>query len=287
MNIHSTLDHLYIGLRLLITSKFYREGDLSATFPEHLESIDLKMPPIHGLGEYEVTAKTLAGQMEAGFRIGQWKGERYPTIIFHHGAGEIPFDRSFRGIFPYRRKEIPANLVLVRAAYHRSSKEFSDGNRTLSGWVAMLATSVSLIEKLVSWSREKQASFVLVAGTSMGGQIANLHHVYSNTADVYTPLLSGTVMGDGLLDSASRFLVASGARKNAARVKKILNFEEEFLAADNRNVFPLLSRFDVFIRYEEHRRCYDGRPLVTLNRGHLTGAFSFSSLREHILEQLP
>ena len=287
MNIHTSLDRLYIGLRILFTSRFYREGDRSSPFPEHLRSVDLDMPYIPGPGDYEVMARTLAGELEAGFRIGQWKGQGYPTIIYHHGAAEIPCDRSFRGIFPCRRKSIPANLIFVRAAYHRSSREFSQGNRTLAGWVAMLAASVSLIEKLVSWSGENKASFVMVSGMSMGGQIANLHHVYFNTADVYIPLLASAVMGDGLLDSAYRFLVASGARKNATRVKEVLNFEEEFLSADNRNVFPLLARFDEFIRYEHHKRCYKGRPMVTINRGHLTGAFSFSSLREHILAQLP
>jgi len=287
MSIHALIDDLAIGLRVLFTDKFYRDGVETPPFSDHLEALELKLPPVEAAGDYEVKANTLVGEMCPGFRVHQWKGIEVPTVIHHHGAGEIPFDRGFNGIFSRKKGRIEANLILIRAAFHRSWKEFSQGNHTLASWVALLATSVSLIERLVARVRSKGSGPVLVAGVSMGGQIANLHHLHFNSADVYTPLLSGVAMAEAFEDSAYRKSISSEALERLTELREILNFEERFMEADQGNVFPLLARFDRVVRYEKHKRCYNGRPLVTLNRGHITGSFSYSSLRKHILSHLP
>jgi hypothetical protein len=94
MNVHTTLDKLTVGIAALASgkNKFFSRSIESPTFTEHLESIALKMPDIHNKGKYEVVADTIVGQLDPAFLIVQWKGEEYPTIIYHHGNNERPFD---------------------------------------------------------------------------------------------------------------------------------------------------------------------------------------------------
>ncbi len=94
-------------------------------------------------------------------------------------------------------------------------------------------------------------------------------------------------MAEAMVDSAYRRSVSSEALERITEVREVLNFEKAFMDVDHGNVFPLLARFDTVVRYEKHRRCYNGRPLVALNRGHITGSLSYSSLRRHILRHLP
>ena len=116
MNIHTILDNFTISLSALLLpkSKFFRESIESPTFSEHLHGINLQLPEIKQEGQYEVEAETLIGVLDAAFRIAQWKGKEYPTIIYHHGSSENPYDRSFNSIFPIKKMDIPANLIVIR-----------------------------------------------------------------------------------------------------------------------------------------------------------------------------
>ena len=166
-------------------------------------------------------------------------------------------------------------------------KEFQQGIRAFANFIAMLAVSVHLIEQLVQYNKKHSTGQILVAGTSLGGFITNLHHIHYNSADFYTPLLAGTAMDDAFLHSVYSRAVAKHAKENSAAISSVLNFEEEFKAADNSNVFPLLARFDEIIRYELQKASYGNRPVVTINKGHTTGALSYEHLRQHILKFLP
>ena len=268
--------------------KYFRDGAESATVAEHLQGVELTLPAIEGEGEYELTAATAVGELEAGFRLAQWIGGSAPAVIYHHGAAETPYDYGFKGIFPVRKMEIPANLFLVRAPFHRNMKDFQSGIRTLANIAAMLAVSVIVIEQLVQHCREKKVGRILIAGTSLGGFITNLHHIHFNSADSYTPLLAGLAMEDAYLNSAYSKAVDPRAREESAdRIKAVLNFEDGFAAGENGNVFPLLARHDRLVRYERQKESYRGHPVSTIEKGHATGALSYKQLRTHILDHMP
>lgn len=283
---HGLIDRtaLYVGSRFM--RKYFREGVDSPSFRQHLDHISLELPLVDAEGGYEVRAETLAGRLEAAFRVAQWPGDHYPVIIYHHGASEIPFDYGFRRIFPSEKLPVKVNLLLVRAPFHRSLKDFQQGIRTLSNVVAMLAVSVYLIEKLLLCCRERGISQTLVAGTSLGGFISNLHHIYYNSADVYTPLLAGMAMNDAYLRSAYSRAVAQEAKDQPDAIDSILNFEADFASRDSDNVYPLLARFDQIIRYKRQKASYGGRPITTIAKGHTTGALSYRQLRHHVFKHL-
>ncbi len=287
MSIHGCIDSCSTSLGARFMPKYFRDGAESGTIEENLREVDLTLPAIEGESEYELTAATAVGELNAGFRLVQWTGENAPAVIYHHGAAETPYDYGFKGIFPIHKMEIPANLFLVRAPFHRNMKDFQSGIRTLANIAAMLAVSVLVIERLVQHCREKKIDRILIAGTSLGGFVTNLHHIHFNSADVYAPLLAGLAMEDAYLFSAYSKAVDPRAREESAdRIKAVLNFEDGFAAGENGNVFPLLARHDRLIRYERQKESYGGHRVSTIEKGHATGALSYKQLRTHILEHL-
>ncbi len=286
MSIHGVIDQLAVGLGAKFMPKYFREGFDSPPIEEHLDQVKIEMPPIEEEGDYEIRAATLAGNLNPAFRMARWLGADYPVIIYHHGAAEIPFDYGFKRIFPYRKENIPANLFLVRAPFHSSMKDFQSGIRTLNNVAAMLAVSVALIEQLVQHNRMAGVKKIVVAGTSLGGFITNLHHIHFNSADAYTPLLAGVAMHDAYLNSVYSKACDPKARDNPESIEKVLCFEAEFAAVDNSNVFPLLAEHDRLIRYQEQRASYGDLPVEEIGKGHTTGALAYRELREHVLKHL-
>lgn len=286
MNIHGLIDTMAVGLGASFMRKYFRDGHRSAGVAENIEAVSISFPSLKGEGDYEFNAETPVGELDAAFRAAQLIDGDHPWLIYHHGAAEIPFDYGFNRIFPLQNRSIEANMLLVRAPFHRSRKEFQHGIRTLANLVAMLAVSVCVIEHLVGEARQSSESKVLVAGTSLGGFITNLHHIHFDSADAYTPLLAGLAMDDAYLYSAYSKATAVTAKENPDTIESVLNFAEEFAAVDHSNVFPLLAIHDRLIRYDIQKASYGDCPVAEIPRGHTTGALSYSELRKHVLAHL-
>jgi hypothetical protein len=286
MNIHKFLDNLTITISapLLARSKYFRQSVQSQAMDEHLAAIHLQLPPIDGEGVYELPAHSLVGELDPAFHISQWLGAGYPTIIFHHGTNENPYDRSFKSIFPHHKIEIPANLIVVRAPFNTSLKAFTAAIGQLAHYAAMMAASVRLIDELVGYCREQGAAPVLVSGISLGGFVTNLHHAHYGRADAYAPLLAGAAMDSVFLDSIYRKLVAASDETGMATIRRVLNFEDAYAQANRQKAFPLLGRYDQYIRYERQKQGYGDRPITLLEKGHVTAALAYAPLRQHIMQ---
>lgn len=288
MNVHALLDRWTVQLSRFFfgRSRYFRDGIECPSLAEHLNAISLPRTAIDGAGLSEWTVGSLAGQLQGAVRVAQWRSDKHPTVIFHHGTSEMPFDRSFRRILPYTRHDIPANLVVVRAPFHRSLRDFLQGIRTLTTYAAMLAVSVRVIEALVSHFRTRGIPQTVVSGISLGGFITNLHHTYFNTATFYRPLLAGTAMDAVFTETCYRRLVAPAALTEAVAIRDVLNFEAAFARTDRSNVFPLLARYDQFIEYERQKAAYGEQPIAVLGRGHVTGALAYTAMGRHVLTGL-
>ncbi len=285
VSIHGLIDKAAVGVGALFMPKYFREDAKAQTVAEYLQDTSAPIPPIDEEGDYEVSADTPVGELDAGFRVAQWIGDKNPTLIYHHGAAEVPFDYGFKRIF-LRDEEIPANLVLVRAPFHRRMKDFQHGIRTLSNVVAMLAVSVCVIEQLVQQAKETESRKVVVAGTSLGGFITNLHYIHHNTADAYAPLLAGLAMDHVYLHSLYSRAVAKQAKDNPTAIESVLNFEEDFAAQKKGNVFPLLALHDQLVHYGRQKDSYGDCPVETIAKGHTTAALAYSQLRHHVCKHL-
>lgn len=145
------------------------------------------MQVLTGEGLYETPAQALVGRLDPAFRVAKWIGDGYPTIIYHHGTNENPFDRSFNSIFPPDKLDAPVNLIVVRAPYNTSLKAFVHSIGRLENYMAMLAVAVRMSAALVQACHERGGAAV-VSGISLRGWITNLHLAYVGTADAYAPL---------------------------------------------------------------------------------------------------
>ncbi|WP_311172304.1 hypothetical protein [Halobellus ordinarius] len=110
MNHHELIDIATIrlsGLLLGETKFFARSVDAPPLVDVTTEMTpavdDVGDPSI--AGQCDVVVDTPVGEFEAAYQPWQWLGSEYPTLVYHHGSGERPFDvgrfstNSFRRLF--------------------------------------------------------------------------------------------------------------------------------------------------------------------------------------------
>ncbi len=295
MNRHAFVDLFALHMAALETGRdrFFQRTVESAPMREHLSHVHLQPPPELTHGRHELSADTLVGRVDPAFFVYHWRGPTFPTIIYHHGNQERPFDfgsrskNTFRSILAADARRIEANLIVVRAPFHRwPTRDYMRRMGDLTNFMAMLATSVRLIDALLRVCREEGSPRIMVAGISLGGLVTNLHRAYCDTADLYVPLLAGAEHGDVFTSSAYRRLLGKQGRRHPELVRELLNFEADYQKVKTDNVFPLLARYDQYIVFERQRECYENRPVRVMERGHITAALSSALLRQHIIDVL-
>lgn len=288
INYHRLIDTVAISTGALFFPGYFRNKVESDSLEEHLKGISVQVPELNVEKEYKVKASTLVGELDAAVRLAQWKGADYPTVIYHHGAMEIPYDYGFKNIFPLNRMALPLNLILIRAPFHTHRKSFMKGMVATENWLAMMAVSIQVIEQVIGQVRSMSDRQVLLGGTSLGGFITNLHHVHFNSADAYTPLLAGLAMHDTFLYSVYSKAVDKFPKSQPEKMTHLFDFQPCFeqCGHDHNNVFPMLGKHDAIIRFDVQRDSYAGLTVETIGKGHTTGALAYEALRNHMLEKL-
>lgn len=284
---HEAIDRCHVAVLCRMVPPVFPQGSASPPLSEHLAAVRLTLPPLTPARHYNVVAHTLVGEVGAGFQIRWGPRPDLPVIVYHHGIAEMPYDKSFRGIFRRALAQC-AHLVAVRAPFHRHWFDLCAGLRSVCHLLAMCAVAVQLGEavRLALLARGAQGS--LVAGTSLGGFIALLHHLLLGTADGYVPMLAGPDIAHVLLHSHFRRFLAPQALAHPEQVQALLDFRQRFAASPTRRVMPLLARYDLDMPYTHYAACYaaSGVPVVTIERGHITGSLAFATLRAHVLRCL-
>lgn len=295
MNLHTLVDHYTVTVGALLAGrrKFFDRSLESPHLAALLETTALHLPDVTGEGIYEVTVDTAVGALDPAFAMAQWLGPEFPTLIYHHGSNERPFDlgplskNSFKRVIHDHRQTFSANLIALRAPFHRSLRTYMERVTELRNFGVMLAASVHLAEELVQWSRAQGSPWVLLAGVSLGGWVTNLHRAYHNTADSYAPMMAGAALDEIFWNSAYRRLTGQAARENPACLARVLNFEDAFAAAPGDNIAALLMRHDAIIVYERQRQCYEPGCVTVRDKGHTTGALDWAALRAFLHSRLP
>jgi hypothetical protein len=295
MNKHVFYDLLAVhaGAWFSGKKKYFAKGIESPGFQELLSVVHLTMPDVMSEGTYELDATSPDGDVDPAFRVEKWVGAEYPTIIYHHGNNERPFDyrktakNSFFNIIVKEKEQFKANLINVRAPFHNDSlKSYQNKLVYLHKFMTMIAMSVKLIELIRAHINTLGNAPVIVSGISLGGFVTNLHRTYYNSAAFYVPLLAGTYMGELFLQSKYKKLTSAKALQSPDKIRHLLNFDGDYKKQTEANVFPLLARHDQYVEYDIQKLSYDGNPVQTINAGHVTGALNFNVLREHLLSVL-
>jgi hypothetical protein len=284
---HEGVDRLYIGVMRRLVPAVFRYPSPTAPLRDHLAAVELRMPPFGVAGRYQLTVRTMLGDVQAGFRWRPASGANRPVLIFHHGLGEIPYDHTFRQIFR-RQTHVDAHLVAIRAPFHQSHIDCCRGLASLDRFMAMCAVSVALIEAVRRTFVERGAVGSVVAGISLGGFVTLLHHLSYGTASRYAPLLAGPDLAHTMLSTPCRGFLAAQALAEPERLAACLDFRQAFEANDACRVVPLLARYDIWMPFAFHRAAYAAGavPVATTDRGHMTGSWAFSEMRSHLLSLL-
>ncbi|MBN2051777.1 MAG: hypothetical protein JW760_15100 [Spirochaetales bacterium] len=286
MNIHAGLDELAFRFSALTMKGrgYFSEQYEGSRLTDLPGDTRVDLPEIAGEGYLQ--GKGFCGEIpvDPGVLIHRWVGPEAPLIIYHHGAAEGSFDFSFRNIFNRRLfRQRSFNLAAIKGPFCRTNGEYYGAVRDMKRYQALIAGSVLTIEKLIRHFRSVSRAPVCVAGTSLGGEIACLHSLLYDSADLYLPLLAGT-------DTAEIFLTSSYAvtcdpqvrREHGETLRGLLNFGEAFRAADNQKVYPVLARYDRLFLLEAQAPYFRAENLTILNRGHVTGGLSFSQIAAYL-----
>lgn len=258
MNLHETADNLIAAIGGLYgdRSKFFREGTESPHISEVIAdtSVDTAAVtlPAAAVGVYDAGYKAEDGNREHEVSAGwrgmsgvsrytplRWAGPEAPTLIYHHGSGES--DYTARG-------RAAVNIIACSIPFNDSIAEYLHAAGRLDRWTFTLAAAVQLTEALVAELRRGGPAPVVCAGISLGGWITNLHHTYFDSCDLYSPIFAGAALDDLFTDSIYRKLTASTARADTGWFTAALNFEADFRARGAQNVYPVMARYDRFIR---------------------------------------
>lgn len=284
--LHESIDHLHIATVRLAVPRAFRHGTTSRSLGEHLDAVRLATPPLATQKSYRLTADTLVGPLDCGYQVRLGPRPDLPVLIYHHGIAEMPYDKSFRGIFGGRA--ISAHLVVLQAPFHRTWLTVSKGLTTLNQFMAMCAVSITMMEAVRRLFLDYGAPRCLVSGISLGGFLTLMHHLFVGTADRYAPLLAGPDLAHTMLATPFVRLLNPEIQAQTEHLQTLLDFRQAFQASETRHILPLLARYDLDMPYQHLQACYRNSqvPTATLDRGHITGSIAFSALRQHLLSCL-
>lgn len=295
MNRHELADVVSLRLAALEAgrTRFFESSVEGRPFEEHLSAVHLDALPGPSLGPHEVPSGSLVGRVDSAYFVYRWNGASHPTVVYHHGNREDPFDmtshskNTFKAVLADGEREIDANLIVVRAPFHRMpTRDYLQRMGQIQNFMAMMAASTELVEQIVQECHEGGCSQIVVAGMGLGGVVANLHRTYHNSANLYVPMLAGTTQGNTFTMSGYRLLMGKAGRRQPEIVQDLLNFTGEFLRVRDDNVFPLLARYDQYVPFEQQEECYADLPVRVMERGHITAALSPKLLRRHVVDVL-
>lgn len=293
---HEFFDKYSVVMAALLLKRhtWFNKSIKSSTFDEQLDSIKLTIPEFKEAGYYEVEGTYPGGTIDPAFHVVQFLGWDKPTLIYHHGNNEQPFNygpvakNTFKTVILANKDHFDANIINIRAPFHNDGmRQYLEKIGYLSEFTAMLSASVKLVEQLVGILRSKGTGEVVVTGVSLGGWVTNLHRSYYNSADTYVPMFAGAALDELFLTSYYRKLASSLVGSNPEEITRILNFEKQFKSRRKNNVFPLLARYDQIIEYERQKQCYnESTPITIIDKGHITGALASDLLSKHVLSAM-
>lgn len=291
---HTFLDKYSVFMTsLLIKDKWFEQSTQSQSLIELCHQIDVSK--IYSLEENTVELDVIFENtlLDPAFQVVQWLGYEYPTIIYHHGNNERPFDyrlsskNTFRSILYTVRQEVKANLITIRAPFHTGTlKQFTSKMKDLHHFTQMIATSTNVIQSLVQHLKEQNCPKVVIVGLSLGGWVSNLHRSVYNSADVYIPIFARAALDSLFTKSYYAKLVSETAIVKPQVLKEVLNFEQQFSLISTKNIYPLLAKYDQFIEYSVQKSIYDDYDISTIEKGHITGALAATDIRQHILSAI-
>ncbi len=280
MNRHIVLDRCLLLTIRMFGKPFFSESVDSPSFEDHLKAIRIRVPELAGAGYYDAQVQTAVGNMPLRLNLLHATDASRPLVICNMGGSETPFDRGALRFFPLHQA-FDLNVIAVEAPLQRSVKQLSAAFARLDNYMAMLAATVAMNEHIVRCARFRDTAVKVISGTSLGGFVANRHHLAFNSASAYVPFVAGTRHGEIFLTTVAS---SAAARGNPDHIRRRLNFDAAWAGRSHPNVHPVLARFDQLNRLEVQGPSYGNMPLDVWQGGHLYNSLHPDRTRNKILD---
>lgn len=271
-------DALFLGLVRVLGKPFFSDSVETIPFAAHLARTEITLPDRLTTGVSTYRARSGPYEIEGRLNLIHGGKPDAPLLIHHQGGGEAPFDRLALGMFP-QDGECPFTVLAVESPYQSSPRTIASAFASLDCYVATIAVAVTTAQALLGTPIARAARLRIVSGYSLGGFIANRHHLAFNSADAYVPFAAGARHGEIFLSTVP---AAPNARRAPEAIRAALNFDEEWAARAHPNVFPVLSQRDGLNLYGVQGPSYGDTPIETWPGGHLYGARRPRLLRDKI-----
>lgn len=253
------------------------ETVLAQTAVNHAKTVEYSLS---APGEQSIWLQSNLGDIKCHVRIRPAVDPQAPLIIYHHGLSEVPYDSSFRRVFP-KNQPFPAHLVCVQAPYHHHWRApFSEGFATVAHIYQMLAGSLRVMELLQNHFEAQGVLQTFLCGVSWGGITSLLYEGLFQRTTAVIPMFASPDLAQVLLDSAELF--GRPLQLPPRVLKQLLDFTPYFERCDYQCVYPLLGETDLFFRFQNHQERFAECELVTIPHGHIVGIFGLAPLQQHI-----
>ncbi|MEM7116114.1 MAG: hypothetical protein AAF614_26995 [Chloroflexota bacterium] len=235
-------------------------------------------------GKHRIWLHGYVGELNCEVQVRPARDPNAPLLIYHHGLSEIPYDGSFRRLFP-KSKPHSTHLVCIQAPYHDSlTAPFSQGFSSIAHIYQMFAGSLRMMELMQNHFEQQGAAYTILAGISWGGITSMLYEGLFRRTTAVIPMLSSPNLAQVMMDSADMF--KRPLTLPPRTLQQFLDFTPYYEKCDFDCIFPLLGELDLFFQYQNHEHIFAESNLSTTPYGHLTGIFDPNPIRSHVNDVL-
>ncbi len=224
--------------------------------------VDLNEESIDGrVTRYDVRIRGAGQSHETVLYHERWVEPTRRLMVYHHGLGEFPPNRSFKRLFGDRRDPLPADRVLMVGVGHvPGRRDLRQRLARIDGFVAMLGCSVAVAKAVADRFGDRYDRMVL-GGMSLGGIISMIETMHEprftcNVSLAATPFIAGLLVKSSLsrlVDSRYRVRVPHDALRTGVDI-------DEHVGNGGGRLVMINGRHDTMVDIERLRPWWAARP---------------------------
>lgn len=260
----------------------------SLTFEAVLEQTHVNLQKtaesnLHAPGEHRIWLHSPYGEILCRAKVRLSVDPQAPLLLYHHGFNEFPYYSSWQRVVGHG--PFPAHAVCIQAPFHDNWRDpFDKGMASLQNIYQIFAGSLRVMELMQTHFEQHGAKYTILAGYSWGGITSVLYEAFFHRSRAVAPMLSSPNIAQVMWDIATGFNRPLTVPRQT--LFEHLDFTPYYHQCAADRVFPLMGENDRFFRMENHAQIFEKRPIVTIPHGHITGSWTSSHLRQHVLNIL-
>lgn len=210
-----------------------------------------------------------------------------PSLIYHHGLGEIYFPLQMNFVFD-RSFVDKFNLFSIKASHHdRIRQVINSYINNYANLTSAIAASLWAVEEVVKLHKQLASTYIVACGASLGGIVTSLHYYFKCSADLYFPIISHPDLSKILLDPGYKNIVENQEFiKNNNSIINCFKIPKRLMSRNKSKIFPILGKYDMTINYKDSQKWWKNYQVLTLNAGHTSIFAKKEDIQNFIISKL-